>query len=286
MTKQALSVSIVIPVYNEQHHLQACLKAIASQTEHPKEVIVVDNNSTDGTVAIAKSFPFVRVVPERKQGRVFARNRGFDAATGDIIGRIDADSVIRSDWVARIKMRFERGNVSGLSGLGSTVTLPRIRRPHTTLWCRVYYWGARLMFGVQVMWGANMAISRQAWAQVRGQVCLDERIAHEDTDLTLLMLAAGMPIKFDSGLRITTNGQSYHYWPKLYEYCARGVSTLRHHKKRGSYTHIVTYPSGPLRAMAITVTALFCAPFFIVSFLLWPIDWLVTRFVPPRTWLN
>jgi cellulose synthase/poly-beta-1,6-N-acetylglucosamine synthase-like glycosyltransferase len=57
-----MNVSIVIPVYNEADALAACLEAIAEQTIAPLEVIVVDNNSTDTSAAIAQGFDFVRLV--------------------------------------------------------------------------------------------------------------------------------------------------------------------------------------------------------------------------------
>jgi glycosyltransferase involved in cell wall biosynthesis len=86
------NISIVIPVYNEAERIAACLESIAAQTVTPLEVIVVDNNSTDATVSIARSFPFVRVITAKCQGVIHARNRGFNAARGEIIGRIDADT--------------------------------------------------------------------------------------------------------------------------------------------------------------------------------------------------
>jgi glycosyltransferase involved in cell wall biosynthesis len=51
-----MKISIVIPVYNEEKFLPACLKSLFDQVEKPKEVIIVDNNSTDQTVALAKKF--------------------------------------------------------------------------------------------------------------------------------------------------------------------------------------------------------------------------------------
>ncbi|HEX7964030.1 MAG TPA: glycosyltransferase family A protein, partial [Candidatus Saccharimonadales bacterium] len=93
------SVSIVIPAYNEERHLAACLEAIRAQSEPPLEVVVVDNNSTDRTAEIARRYPFVRVVHEERQGIVFARGAGFDAARGDIIARIDADIVLPAGWI-------------------------------------------------------------------------------------------------------------------------------------------------------------------------------------------
>ena len=100
---KALSLSIVIPVYNEEHHIRACLDAIAAQTVRPDEVIVVDNNSTDRSMEIVQEYPFVRIVREPRQGIVYTRNAGFDAAKCAIIGRIDGDTVLPVNWVARVK---------------------------------------------------------------------------------------------------------------------------------------------------------------------------------------
>jgi glycosyltransferase involved in cell wall biosynthesis len=101
MQLNRLRVSLVIPVYNEESHLRGCLDAIAAQTVQPLEVIVVDNNSNDGTAAIAAAYPFVTLITIARQGVVYARDAGFDAAKGEIIGRIDADTHIAPDWLAR-----------------------------------------------------------------------------------------------------------------------------------------------------------------------------------------
>src|ERR1700722_5774418 len=102
MNDQRLSVSLVIPAYNEERHLQTCLDSIASQACEPLEVLVVDNNSTDNTAAIAKGYSFVRLVKEPRQGRVFARNAGFEAAKGELIVRVDADTQMPPDWLEHI----------------------------------------------------------------------------------------------------------------------------------------------------------------------------------------
>jgi len=95
-------ISIVIPVYNEESQLAACRDAISQQKESPFEVIVVDNNSTDSTVRVALSFPFVTLIREPRQGVMHARTTGFDAARGDIIGRIDADTILPPDWTESV----------------------------------------------------------------------------------------------------------------------------------------------------------------------------------------
>src|SRR6266404_9608138 len=106
MLSKTLTLTIVIPAYNEQGYIKACLDSIKNQSEAPNEVIVVDNNSTDKTVEIARKYSFVKVIHEKRQHQVFAQAAGFNLAKGDIIGRIDADSVLPADWVRKIKAAF------------------------------------------------------------------------------------------------------------------------------------------------------------------------------------
>jgi glycosyltransferase involved in cell wall biosynthesis len=101
-----LTVSLVIPAFNESRRIRACLESVASQTVMPDEVIVVDNGSTDDTATIAASFPFVSVIREHRQGVTYARTAGFDAAVSDIIGRTDTDSRLAPDWVERVLQDF------------------------------------------------------------------------------------------------------------------------------------------------------------------------------------
>jgi Glycosyltransferases involved in cell wall biogenesis len=88
-----MKFSIVIPCYNEEHNLPFLLSSI-KKLNYPKEefeVIVVDNNCTDRTVEIAKSFNVDKIVQEKNQGLTWARQRGFLVSDGQIIYDVDAD---------------------------------------------------------------------------------------------------------------------------------------------------------------------------------------------------
>src|ERR1035441_7496265 len=102
MSEKPLSLSLVIPAYNEERYLDACLKSVQAQTIQPLEVLVVNNNSNDKTAQVASKYSFVKVLSEKEQGIVHARNKGFNSATGDIIGRIDADTVLPTTWIEQV----------------------------------------------------------------------------------------------------------------------------------------------------------------------------------------
>jgi glycosyltransferase involved in cell wall biosynthesis len=273
-----LTLSIVIPVYNEEHHLRKCLDAIASQTEKPDEVIIVDNNSTDQSAQIAASYPFVRVLQEPKQGRAYARTAGFNAATCDIIGRIDADSQITHGWVERVKNDFSIADIVGVTGLGSTNVLPWLESVYGTLWSRMYFWAVHSLFRYNTMWGANMAVRRTAWQQVRADVCLDDQVVHEDQDVSMLLLSTGGRILQDNKLLIITKGQSYFYWPKFWEYAQRSFNTKKYHDNRGTVklqtTKLSVLSVAPGAIIGWAATAIFGT----VSFLGWPITELIHHY--------
>ena len=191
-------ISIVIPVYNEGDHLTACLQAIAAQTVAPYEVIVVDNNSSDNSVEIAKQFNFVKIIKEKRQGVVYARGRGFDTARGEIIGRIDADTIIDSNWVAMLQRIFKNSNVDALSGAVTYHDLPW-RRTVGRVDLNFRQWIANGMGSEVFLYGSNMALRREAWQEVRNEVCLQGGM-HEDFDLAIHLAASGAQVKFNRHL--------------------------------------------------------------------------------------
>ena len=199
--KKPLSVSIIIPAYNEQRHLQACLDSIVNQTVKPDEVIVVDNNSTDKTVEIAASFPFVKILAEKRQGIVFARDRGFNAATSDIIGRIDADTILPLNWVAYVKSFYKTDNHQNqaLTGGGYFYNM---RLPKINGWVisQLAYRMNRFILGHYITWGSNMALPRAVWDVVKADTCRRGDI-HEDLDLSIHLHRAGYEITYNASLQ-------------------------------------------------------------------------------------
>jgi glycosyltransferase involved in cell wall biosynthesis len=101
-------ISVVVPAYNEEMYLADTLSSLLRQSfPLPYEVIVVDNNSTDGTARLAQSFG-VTVLKEPQPGVCAARQAGTAVARGDIVISTDADTVHPRDWLSRIDAAFCR----------------------------------------------------------------------------------------------------------------------------------------------------------------------------------
>lgn len=103
------TLSVIIPAYNEENYIGACLKSIvANRTPAVTEIIVIDNASTDRTAEIAAQFPGVRVIREEKKGLTRARQCGLEHATGDILAWADADCRVTKEWFTKIEKAFEK----------------------------------------------------------------------------------------------------------------------------------------------------------------------------------
>jgi len=103
---------VVIPVFNSANYLARCLEALRAQ-DYPAErfeVLVVDNNSTDGSVAIAERYDWVRRLHEAKQCSYSTRNTGIRAASGEIVAFLDPDCVPVPGWLSAIARALEDPN--------------------------------------------------------------------------------------------------------------------------------------------------------------------------------
>ena len=188
-----LHVSLVIPAYNEERYLKAALDSIARQTVMPDEVIVVDNNSTDGTVALARSYPFVSVIAEKRQGVGYANHRGFLAAKNELIARIDADTILEHDWVETAKKYLEiHDDVAAITGKCYFYDFP-FRRGFSAYHAFFQHYFQRIIAGTTVLWASNMVIRKSVWDKVVANQPIPS--IHEDADMSLKLNRADYSVK-------------------------------------------------------------------------------------------
>ena len=109
-------VTVVIPARNAAPTIERCLAALAEQTVSPDEVIVVDDGSTDDTAAIARRLG-AQVISQDHSGAGAARNRGAQAARGELLLFTDADCVPVPDWVERLVEALNREEVAAARGV-------------------------------------------------------------------------------------------------------------------------------------------------------------------------
>ena len=127
-----MRLSFVVPAYNEEAYLPACLDSICEQIRTLPtgtcEIIVVNNASTDRTREVALRYPGVTVVDEPRKGLTFARQAGFAASTGALIANVDADSRLTPNWVSKVLTTFAEAEASA-AAKSNAAAKPETQRP-------------------------------------------------------------------------------------------------------------------------------------------------------------
>jgi len=114
-------ISIIVPAYNAEDTLADCLSALEAQTlpGGQYEIIIVDDGSSDGSADIARRYD-VRLIQQPNAGPAAARNRGAQAARGELLLFTDADCAPAPDWVRRMLVPFRNPEVAGAKGVYRT----------------------------------------------------------------------------------------------------------------------------------------------------------------------
>jgi glycosyltransferase involved in cell wall biosynthesis len=134
-------VSILIPAFNARRWITDTIKSAIGQTWPRKEIIVVDDGSTDETLAIAQRFASkeVKVVTQQNQGAAAARNRAFALCQGDYVQWLDADDLLAADKIAQqlaVAENRRDGQVLLSSAWGQFIyRVNRAQFTPTRLWC-------------------------------------------------------------------------------------------------------------------------------------------------------
>ena len=208
-----MRLSFVVPAYNEEAYLPACLESILAQTGElgdAVEIIVVNNASSDRTLQVAMGFKGVRVVDEPRKGLTFARQAGFAASSGELIANVDSDSRLTEGWVQTVLAEFAaEPKLVALSGPFIYYDMS----PNQRVSVRIFYAIAYLVYAVNrwvlragsMVQGGNFVLRRSALEQIGG---FDTSISFygEDTDIARRMNQVG-DVKFTFELKMFSSAR-------------------------------------------------------------------------------
>ncbi len=191
-------ISFVVPAYNEQLLLPACLTAIRAEIERSgctAEIVVVNNASTDDTPAIAAATPGVTLVHEPVKGLVAARRAGFVASSGILVANIDADTQIPRFWIDRVLEAFDKDpKLVALSGPYDYFDVPlhvrAISRAFYGVGYATYCFNKHVLRVGSMVQGGNFVLQRAAMDSIGGYSDAFEFYG-EDTDIARRMNQVG-----------------------------------------------------------------------------------------------
>lgn len=194
-------LSVIVPVYNVEDYLDDCLGSIRGQRYRNIEIVVVDDGSPDGSLAIAERHAAkdkrLRIVRRPNGGLSAARNTGVEAATGDYLTFVDSDDTVTADGLAAAMASLARTD-SDVAVLGYA-RLREGKQAKAAAWIRALH--SRERTGVTLADIPEVMVNATAWAKVyRREFYLDnglrfvEGVIYEDQAFTATMYAAAASI--------------------------------------------------------------------------------------------
>lgn len=205
-------VSVVIPARNDAEMLERCLASLSAQTRSADEVVVVDNGSTDTTRAVAEAAG-ARVVWEPIAGIPRASSAGFDAARGNVVLRVDADTQCPPGWLAHAVRVFERHpDVDVMSGSAEFYDAGPVKnRLGKAWWVGGLYWSMTLYLGHAPIFGSNFGMRREVWDEIRDEVHRERTDIHDDLDLSL-HIKPWMTVRYDRDWIVGISARPFDTW--------------------------------------------------------------------------
>jgi 4,4'-diaponeurosporenoate glycosyltransferase len=188
------AVSVIIPARNEEHNLPTLLRSLAAQSLRPREIIVVDDGSTDRTAELARELGATVIasqrLPESWRGKTWACHQGAQVATGDLLLFLDADAWFEPDGFARI--------LSGYTGGACSVgPYHAVRKPYEDL---SLFFNFNMTVGTvpSGLFGQMLLVDRENYRRVGGHDTVKGRIL-ENFFLARQFQAAGILVRSGTG---------------------------------------------------------------------------------------
>ena len=226
-------VSVVIPARDDAPMLAQCLDALGKQIGLPSdvevEVIVVDNGSSDATATVAHEAS-ARVITEPIAGIPRAASAGYDAARGDLIARVDADSICPPEWLARAIAIFAHDDeLSVLTGTGEFYGASElVHRIGKAWYLGGMYWSMTGYLGHPPIFGSNFVMRSAVWHQLRDEVHRSQRTIHDDLDLSL-HIKPWMTVRYDPDFVVRISARPFATFSGFRRRLSWVLPTLRNH---------------------------------------------------------
>ncbi|VVB52644.1 Glycosyltransferase AglE [uncultured archaeon] len=191
-------ISVIVPTYNEEANITACLQSLCNQTisRDEYEIIVVDGNSKDCTCELAQVYADeVMTQTSKKVGG--ARNDGVLRARGEIVATTDADCIIPPEWLEIIKNDFELHDIVQLYGTVYPIEeglKHKISLMSANTFSRIGYYTRALYYTL----GCNTAFDKEAFIRAGMYQCID---AGDDVEIALRMRKIGR-VMLDAHMKV------------------------------------------------------------------------------------
>jgi len=270
---EKLTASVILGVYNEEENIERFIKAILSQTYLPREIVIVDDGSTDKTAEIVKKYAngnqVLKYIYQENRGPAAARNNAWRNANADVCIFTDGDCVPRNNWIEEIIKPFCDVRIAAVGGRYETINKNKILARF--IGYEIDYRYRKVEKEITAHGTYNLAVRKKVLEEIGGFDEKYKRPSGEDWDITY-KISEKYKIIFTRSA-IVGHNHPEEFWPYLKNQFFRGFDRIRVYRdhpekmKGDNYTpSIIKFQIAG--SLALIFSLIFIYPFFYFSYLL------------------
>jgi cellulose synthase/poly-beta-1,6-N-acetylglucosamine synthase-like glycosyltransferase len=258
-------ITVIVPAYNEEKVIQTTIESLLATDYPDKEIIVVDDGSTDKTLEIARRYSDkIKVIHKENGGKASALNQGLLYATGDIVAVVDADTIIGHSSLKHIAKALVDENVVAVAG-----NIKIRNKVNWLTWCQAleYLSGIQIMrrgldyFGAITIVPGALGAFRKKKLEEAGTYHKETLV--EDFDATMKVLRSGMIVNGSNAATAYTQAPQTlrDYYNQRKRWYRGNLQVLKRHSDillnpRFGYLQRLSYPLMAIHMLVIPIASL------------------------------
>jgi len=192
-------VSVYIPCFNAEKHIEGCIKSVLSQSYPVDEILIIDDGCTDKTIEKASKYNVKIFRNKENKGLAFSRNKGILKAKNEFVASIDADIILDKKWLENLMKDFTNDKIAGVCGNLEEHYEKRI----ADFWRLIHMkqnWGKKKIINPRFLFGSNCVFRKNAVKGI-GLYNIKYRTNYEDVDISNRLKAKGCKLIYESKAR-------------------------------------------------------------------------------------
>lgn len=201
-------VTFLIPAYNEEKNIENTINAIKNVDYPKKEIIVINDGSTDNTLNIIKKIRGIKILSKKNSGKANSLNQGIKIAKGELIAVTDADSYPAPDALRKMVGYFEDENVGAVTSRVLVKNKKNFIEKFQGIDYAIIAWGRKTLDYVNSVYVTNGPLSIYRTKILKKIGGFDPKNITEDIEVTWHMLSKGYKTKMSYSAEVYTTAPS------------------------------------------------------------------------------
>ncbi len=188
-------VSLYIPCFNVEEHIEGCIKSVLRQTYPIDEILVIDDGCTDKTIEKVSKCSVKILRNKENKGLAFSRNKGILKAKNEFVASIDADVVLDKKWLENLMKNFIGDKIAGACG-----NLEEYHKDRTADFWRLIHmkqnWGKKVIINPKFLFGSNCVFRKNAVKDM-GLYKIKYKTNYEDVNISNRLKSKGYELIYE-----------------------------------------------------------------------------------------